>query len=268
MEETQPSTQLSTRASAPLAAPLRQGAGLPRQELAPYLAPLRQGDPLGLGLRERPPPPPDPDAYDREAENRGYARSLLGESDRGRLDDDINRNGYLTVEQVRALLRENTAPGAAEHAGPDPELIMLVDTRTDYKVFIAGDNVYTRAELYDNYPFHEFNVQPEAVFAQQEIGVFPARKYALTDELEYVARDVGDETVDFMMLEDLVGQAAREGYTAKRPPLRVARTKVYLGKDHWQDFLLMARLARGAHRVAMAQIAYGGGVAGADSVPI
>ena len=238
---------------------LRAGGNLPVGLLAPYLIPQRPGDPLGLG-RERPPAPPDPDAHDLSREDAEYARSLLNSEERRALDEEIGKSGYMSIEQVRAIVAENTTKGSIEAGGLDPEVMALIDARIDYKIFIAGDNIYTREGLYDHYPFHEFSIQPEIVFAQQEIGIFPPRKHALKSEFEYVARDVGDESVDFVMIEDLVGQATRRDYEMKRAPLRIVKTKIYVGKERWEDFSLMQRFFRGAARIATAQIAYGGGV--------
>ena len=244
---------------------LQTGPGVTSEALAPYLAPQRAGDPLGLGIApgERPPAPPDPDAYDRARENAEYARSLLDEEELRELDEELAKEGFMPIEKVRDLVLGNTAKGSVEAGGLDPEIMALVDARIDYKIFIAGDNLYTREELYDHYPFHEFSVQPEAVFARQEIGIFPPRKHALKEEFEYIARDDGDESVDFVMLEDLVGQAARRNYRLKRAPLRVVKTKIYVGKERWEDFALLQRFYRGAARVGAAQIAYQGGGGGA-----
>ncbi len=237
----------------------RPVANLPAAELAPWLAPQRPGDPLGLGRESRPPAPPDPDEYDRQREDEEYARSLMTEKQRAAVDKEIEVNGFLSIAEVRQLILDHTAKGSVELGGLDPELMAVIDTRTNYKIFVAGDNVYTREELYDSYPFHELNVQPEAVFAQQELGIFPPKSHALTNELEYLARDVGDESVEFIMLEDLVGQAARTAYKSRRAPLRVAKTKIYIGKEPWEDFSNLQRFFRGAVRIARSQMACEGG---------
>ena len=240
------------------------GKNLPASALAPYMVPQRPGDPLGLGIApgERPPAPPDPDKYDVEVENAQYSRSLLSEKKRRAVDESIKRDGYMTIEKVREIVLENTTKESIEIAGLDPEIISLVDARINYKIFVAGDNIYTRDELYAHFPFHEFGVQPEAIFVQQELGIFPQRKYAMEDGFEYLARDVGDESVEFVMLEDLVGAAARKGYVQKRAPLRIVKTKVFVGKERWDDFALLQRVFRGAIRVSTAQIAYNGGERG------
>lgn len=233
-----------------------------------HLPPQRVGDPLGLGIssEDRPPPPSDPDAHNLERENNEYARSLLSEADRKSLDKDIDKKGWLSVDDVRSLILEHSVKGSIDsELGLDPEVLILIDQRTNMKLFLAGDNIYTREELYRHYPFQEFGVQPEAIFAAQEVGIFPPKKYALKEDLEYLARDAGDETAEFIMLEDMVGAAARRDYVDRRAPLRIVKTKIYVGREHWRDFETMTRLARCMVRVSAAQIAYGG--AGASGSP-
>ena len=64
------------------------------------------------------------------------------------------------------------------------------------------------------------------------------------------------------MIEDLVGLATRKEYVTQRAPLRVVKTKIYIGKERWEDFSLMQRFFRGAARVANAHVAYGGSPSG------
>jgi hypothetical protein len=252
--------------AAPRAGPLAAGRGVSTDALMRHLVPQRAGDPLGLGIGPggRPAAPPDPDPYDRAAEDRGFARSLLDAEERRRVDAEIDAGGYLTVEQVRALILENTIKGSVESGGVDPEVMALVDARINYKIFVGGDNIYTREGLYDNFPFHEFNVQPEAVFVQQELGVFASPNHP--GGLEYMTRDVGDESVAFVTVGDLVGAEVRKGLRSRRAPARVVKTKIYIGKERWEDFALLQRLFRGAARVATAQIAYDGGRASMPGV--
>ena len=205
-------------------------------------------------------PIPDPQPYDPLRENVEYTRSLLSDEERKSLDASIRKDGFMTVESVRELVRQNTAKESMDARGElyaiDPELMILLDSRTNYKIYIAGDNVYTREELCAHYPFVQFGVAPESIFVQQEIGIFPAKKFALAEsQFEYVARDVGDETIDFVMIEDMVGKAAKgTKYKAKRAPVRIVKTKVFLGKERWDSFSLLHRLAIGIKCIATAQL--------------
>jgi hypothetical protein len=171
----------------------------------------------------------------------------------------VKKTGFLTIEDVRGLVRDNSPKESMEARGEvyalEPELLILIDTRTNYKIFIAGDNVYTREELFDHYPFERFKVLPEEIFSQQEIGVFPAKKHAMNpDEFEYVARDAGDKTVEFVMVEDMVGQATRPKYQAQRAPVRVVKTKIYIGREAWDNFSLLYRFGKAVGKIVHAQI--------------
>jgi len=234
-------------------------AGVTSTTLARYMTPLRAGDPLGLGL-ERPRAPPDPDEHDLSNENEHFARSTLDAKQRQDLDETIAKEGYMAIDMVRQFVAKNASAALTEASGLDPEMMMLIDARTNYKTFIVGDNIYTREELYDNFAFHELNVQPEAVFTQQEIGIFPAEQYAMNqNDLCYVARDAGDETVEFITTEDMVGMATRRNYKLRRELLRVIKTKVYVGKQPWRDFEALEQLARSSVRLKRFHCASGGG---------
>ena len=185
-----------------------------------------------------------------EVEEAEYCRSLLETEELAQLKADIARDGPLPIAGVRALIAQNSVKETQNARGDncilDPELLMLLDVRIDYPVFVAGDNAFAREDIYAHYALDAFGQTPESLFAQQEIGVFPAKSSALdaATQREYVARDVGDPE-EFVMVEDLVGRATRPGYGEARAPLRVVKTKVFLGKDRWEDFSMMARFVRG-----------------------
>ena len=192
---------------------------------------LKAGDPLGLG-RARPPAPADPDTH-----------VLLPAAAR------------LTIVQVRRLLLEHTTKSGAEaELYIDAEQLWDVNVAIDYKIFIAGDSIYTRAELYDLHAFHEFDVQPETIFAQQEVGVFPPRA-GYRDDV-HVARDVGSEGWG--------GHPAttERGSGAPITPRSIVPTKIFIGKEAWEDFVALTRTFRGAARIARAQQIAGGAPAG------
>ena len=242
-------------------------------ELAARLPARRAGDPLGLGLvgaaaAALRAAPPDPDAYDRAREDAAGARSLLSAAERAALDAEA----FLTPAEVRALIAENCGRDQLETVGLDADLLLIIDARINYKIFIAGDNVYTREELYASFPFGEFGTQPEAVFAAQEVGVFKsagggagggAPSASTAGACEYALRDAGDERLEFRLATDLVRASRAVAPTglatpaaasaAARAPTRVVRTKIFVGREAWEDFCLQAKLCRGAVRMAATQ---------------
>lgn len=182
-------------------------------------------------------------------------RSIMNREDRRSLDADLNANGYMTIESVRSLIHQEgvkeTMNARGETFAPDPEVMIVICSRTNYPIFIHGDNVYTREELMNIYPFEQLKATPEQIFVRQEIGVFPGKKHALPGAgFEYQTRDVGDSS-EFIMLEDMVGKATKPSYKPKRAPLKVITTNIYLGRESWEDFKLLLRMTRSVSSIRL-----------------
>lgn len=185
-----------------------------------------------------------------EVEETEYSRSFLSADELDQLRADLARDGPLSLGGARALIAQNLAKETQESRGEtlviDPELLMLLDMRLDRPLFVDGDNVYSREELCGSFALEALGHSPEALFAQQEVAEFEARGDAPGEPREYAARDVGDPD-SFALAEDLVAWAARAPGASDpvRLPLRVAKTKVFIARERWADFRLMARFARG-----------------------
>lgn len=156
----------------------------------------------------------------------------------------------LTIEEVRELIRRNTVQETMDARGetyiPDPDIMAMIDSRIDYPIFICdGNTVYTRGELLAHYPFEACKIEPESRFKQQEIGAFPAKKTAMGKQFEFAARDVPEKEEEFVMLEDIVGRATRANYTDKRLAHTIVRTKIFIGREAWENFKLFHRVAQG-----------------------
>ena len=187
--------------------------------------------------QSRPAVLPDLTPYDRATDDALFVRSLLSEEERRQFGDT-----FMTIAQLRAFVDGNTTKESMSTGGLDPDIIAMIDIKINYKIFIVDDHIYTREELYDIFPFHNFNVQPETIFVQQELGVFATDG---ADHL-YVARDVGDTSIEFIPVEDI-------GLPIPRRPLRIVKTKVYIGRESWKDFLILRRMFRGVSHIAAIQ---------------
>jgi hypothetical protein len=75
------------------------------------------------------------------------------------------------------------------------------------------------------------------VFSQQELGIFNTVRGN-----EYAARDIGDDSIEFTTASDLIREC-----TPSRMPHKIVKTKVFLGKERWDDFLLLQKVARGTN---------------------
>ena len=196
-------------------------------------------DPLGLGIKKQIPESPK---FTKEENDTFFTRSLLSEQEKASLDEE----GILSIENVRALICENMVKAQESYEGAyglDPDLLILIDSRIDYKIYIIDDNVYLFEELYMAYPFQEFNVTPESVMVRQDIGFFTNG--------ETIVVDAGDEII---AVDDLVGLATKKNYTMKNKPEKVVNSKIYVGKEKWKDFAQLHKFFRGIARISNMQI--------------
>ena len=186
--------------------------------------------------------------YEPQLEEREYCRALLSPAELSQLKIEIAENGFMSIDKVREYIRQNTIKESQESRGEsvmiDPEILMVIDMRTDYPIFIADDNVFTRDELLQKYPFEEFRKAPEEVFVQQEIGVLYSPTESTGGEpYELSTRDLGDGN-EFLRIRELVGRATRTDYGEKRAPTRTAKTKIFIGKEGWADFIRIIQIVR------------------------
>lgn len=205
---------------------------------------------------------PEYAGYDPEVEKREYCRSLLSPEQLAELEDSVRRLGYMSVKEIRLFLEQNTTSRFTADGvfALDADTVRELDIRTKEPIFILSDNsVMDKADLYRQYPFAELETTPEKVFAQQELGVFPGR-YDPANK-EYLVRDLGapDELVLF---EDFLGRIARENYTDRRPLERLVKTKVFLAKEAWEDFLGLVKHIRSMQRFLAPLLAKRGQQAG------
>ena len=197
-------------------------------------------DPLGLGIKKQ---LPENYIFSTEDNNKFFTRSLLSEEDKKKLDEE----GILTIEQVRSLIIENSIKEISDSTISttllDVELLILIDSRINYNIYIVDDNIYLYNELYMSYPFQEFNVDPESIFCQQTIGFFTNGETTVVDFGESI-----------IAVDDLVGLATKKDYIIKNKPSKIIDTKIYIGKEKWKDFAQLHKFFRGIARVSMMQI--------------
>lgn len=190
--------------------------------------------------------------YDPEREEIDYARSLLSKEELEKVKAEIDRTGFWTVEQIRGLLLQNTSARCSADGifVLDADLVIKIDQYSRDCIYILPNNsVFTREQLTETYPFDLFGSEPEEIFSQQEVGVFPAPASYMDKSLkEYLCRDHGTDE-EFIMLEDTVGQMTRKNYKERRPAERIVLTKVFLAREGWEDFMTMVKEVRAKRRL-------------------
>lgn len=205
--------------------------------------------------------PPPYEGYTVERDEREYARALLTPEQLERLKEDVASAGYMTVTQVRNLVDTNTSARFTSEGiyTLDADLIAQIDMRIKEAMFVLPDNsVLSREELLASYPFAEFQTTPEKIFAQQEIGVFPVRASNLDQTAkEHLARDLGSGD-EFVMFEDFIGREAREDYVNRRPIERTVKTKIFLAREGWDDFMALSKHIRALRRIVVPVVGHAG----------
>jgi hypothetical protein len=205
--------------------------GLPTEEVLSRLGAIVPGDPLGWGRAE--PPPPDPDSFPPEEEAVKYTQSLLSEKDLEEVKvENAERGGPLSIAEVRKFLEGSRFPGQEEPLAIEAGLLMWVDARVNYKVFIAEGSAFTREELWARYPFEELGTQPEVVFMQQEVYV--SGKVRIAQDRSKVTPETARGR----------GGAGGAGGEAGWVPKKRALTKVWVGKEGWAAFKQLTEVLR------------------------
>ena len=209
----------------------------------------RKGDPLGIN-RPYVKPPPDIEPYNYEKELSDYSLSLLSLETLKQRNDEIaeakknskingviryNEDGFYHISTVRKIIRESCTK---ESLFPDPDIMVMIDSFINYKIFIADNTVYTREELYENYAFVELDAIPEDFFSRQVIGVFEDN-----GEVKYDRKDEDDESMEFIQVHCMLKLDKDPNYVPIKPT-KIVRTKIFIGGEQFIDFVNLQKQIR------------------------
>jgi len=228
------------------------------------ITPTRKGDPLGLGIVNRPAAPEDAEKYDESVERLCGTMSIMTVEQLKERDELIKDKGFVNIKELRKIIVANTSK---ESLVPDPEVMVNIDSIINYKVFIVDNTVYTREEMFDNYAFLELDAIPEDFFARQLIGVFEDTDVDGKTVKVFIAKDEDDESLEFVKIEDLlrneriktINEQLREEGKPEFPliepriPSRVVKTKIFIAKETFKEFLQCQSLIKTMLRVKKSQ---------------
>lgn len=139
---------------------------------------------------------------------------LLSSEDKEVLSKDIEENGYYQITDLRKQLMTHLHEGH-EFSLIDVDLIIMFDLRTNYKIFITDDEVLTKEQLVSKYELNRFKIDPELLFNNQYIEVINNDYYVFDEDNE-----------------------------SRKKHDNIYKTKIYVGKEKWKDFLITFRLMR------------------------
>ena len=173
-----------------------------------------------------------------DEENIHFTRQLLSKE-----KQDKVKNELLTIEDIKTLFSMNENRYNLDNI--DPNLLIEIDSRINYNIYIVDDNIYSHDELCIAYPFQEFNILPSSIFIRQLIVLFK------NDSIEVI--NEGDQIITSTDTLNLVSQkikTASEIIQAKK----IVNSKIFVGKEKWKDFLQMSGFFRGMIQVSNLQI--------------
>jgi hypothetical protein len=176
-------------------------------------------------------------------ENDAFTRQLLSEDEKSH----IIKNGLLTIDEVRDIISQNHV--GDDYKNLDYELLVAIDSRIDYNIYIVDDNIYTYAEMYAIYPFKTFNIIPESVFNRKIIVYFKNAENK-SEKIEVLNDgDIIISTYDIIKLSN-----KKNKHLLSYSIDKVIKSKIFISGDKWKGFLNITEFYSGMISVGQLQI--------------
>ena len=191
-------------------------------------------DSLGMGVNKT---IPKEKIYTDE-ENSLFTRQLLSKEKQEQV-----KNEFLDIEDIKTLFLMNENKYNWEII--DPNLLIDIDSRINYNIYIIDDNIYSHDELCIAYPFQEFNILPSSIFVRQLIVLFENDEYEVINEGDRIISNT-----DALNLISKKIKSSSEIIKAKK----IVHSKIFVGKEKWKDFLQMSSFFRSMVQVSHLQI--------------
>ena len=173
-----------------------------------------------------------------DEENIFFTRQLLSPEKQEQV-----KNDFLSIEDIKQLFSMNENKYNCEII--DPNLIIEIDSRINYNIYIVDDNIYSHDELCIAYPFQEFNILPNSIFTRQLIVLFE------NGEIEAIHE--GNQIICNTDLLNLVSKKIKNA-SEIIPAKKIVNSKIFVGKEKWKDFLQMSSFFRSMVQVSNLQI--------------
>ena len=213
-------------------------------------------DSLGMGIKKK----IDKEKKYSDEENEQFTRQLFSEKEKEILKSD----GILSIENVRKIIIENSTKDTYDKL--DADLLVFIDSRIDYNIYLVEDNIYTYEDLCISFPFKEFNISPESIFVRQVLVIFSECNTSsecndsneedtpINEKIEIF--NEGDPIVStYDLIKIATGKiTADNAHSDIKIPKKVIRSKIFIGGDKWNDFLQLRGFFRGMVQVSHLQI--------------
>lgn len=126
----------------------------------------------------------------------------------------------------------------------DPHTLLKISAMSENNIFIADNDVYSREEIYNKYPFKELKTTPENVFIQQKIHIFNELKnYDDGPNPELISADITNNEV--LSLKDTMAKIKKkQNHISTDVKTGTILSKVFIAKTAFEDFKIMCRTIR------------------------
>jgi len=201
-------------------------------------------DCLGLGINKK----IIKEKIYNDEENDNFTRQLLSIEEK----EEIKKGDFLSINDIRSIIIENSIKDTYDKISH--ELIIIIDSRINYNIYVVEDNIYTYEELCKSFPFQEFNILPESIFNRQVIAIFENNTNSTNDSIE-----VFNEEDPIITTYDLVGIATGriDDNTQIKIPKQIIKSKIFIGGDKWKNFLQLKAFFCGIVQVSKLQVENG-----------
>ena len=181
------------------------------------------------------------EAFDAANDAVNYCRSLMTPEEVAILDGELKNDGIMPIDTVREFIASNTVKDSEfEHESTnfDAELILKLDVRINYNLYVVGKSVYNRKEIMERFPLEHFDKQPEDLLVQQEVAMMMDSE---THKVIYTTRNYGHNE-QFLEIGDRIRKIM--GKEPKYQIVKSALSKIFIARSDWEGFIQIVKFTK------------------------
>jgi hypothetical protein len=151
--------------------------------------------------------------------------------------DDVNSNGYMTIEQINKYIKNNTHKSEFEFDENQVSAteFIYIDMRINYNLFVVGNTFHTYETLNELHPFEQFGKKPEDILTRQ-VAVVTESKYRTMTSVQ----DIDMESNEFYKV------------------LKSTPTQIYIAGKVWKEFADIINFSNGFRQFVTPLLLAGG----------
>jgi len=150
----------------------------------------------------------------------------------------------ITINQPIDIIRKTLNSDVKDVKKIDPHTLLKISAMSEGNIFIADNDIYSRKEIFNKYPFTELKTTPENVFVQQRIHIFnELENYDDGPNPELISADLTNNEV--LSIKDSMAKLKKKiNHISTDEQTGTILTKVFIAKTAFEDFKIMCRTIR------------------------